>query len=80
MRSAASLLRFSPPAPAAGLDAAEQERPLVVSIQPTAIVDHLCVIRDEAELKALVPDEIGAELPPSCLSSGMGRHVAVVVS
>lgn len=31
----------------------------MVSIQPNAIVDHLCVIRDEAELKALVPDEIG---------------------
>ena len=53
---------------AAEPEAAELERPLVVSIQPTAIVDHLCVIRDEAELKSLVADEIGAAgaLPAGC--------------
>lgn len=56
---AAHFVRNSHASAGPGLDAAEQERPLVVSIQPNAIVDHLCVIRDEAELKALVPDEIG---------------------
>ena len=38
--------------------------PQVITIQPCAIVDHLCIIRDEAELKQLVADEVGAATPP----------------
>lgn len=48
-------MTHSPPAPFRF-----QMAPQVLSIQPCAIVDHLCIIRDEAELKQLVADEVGA--------------------
>lgn len=41
--------------------------PAVVSIQPVAIIDHLCLIPDEAQLRELVQDEVGASLcSPFC--------------
>lgn len=48
-----------PPIMADGLSpraapAASDTPPAVVAVQTQAIVDHLCVIRDEAELKSLV--------------------------
>ncbi|KAL4458429.1 hypothetical protein ABPG75_013294 [Micractinium tetrahymenae] len=44
----------SSPAPA---HPAEPQRPAVVSVQAQAIVDHLCVIKDEAELRQLIADD-----------------------
>lgn len=65
--------------PAAAADGGAGLPPQVVSIQPCAIVDHLCLIRDEAELRQLVNDEVGACVCAQA-AQPLGRRCAVAAA
>lgn len=48
---------------------AQPQRPLVLSVQAQAIVDHLCVIKDEAELRQVNT----AQQRPGACRAALGR-------